>query len=652
MNKDNKFFRTAFILLFLVFLIVLTSLKFYSMNVSKLPERESEILSLENKETIPSFWNLTEIQSVPLNITYTDVEYYWNETVQKNFTLQHLFYTSQYWNNSALRVHGVLLLPDNSSGDLEKLPGILLMHGLGGSYIKMIEYGYVLAAHNYCVLLIDHPGHGLSDGPFPSSDWLVPDVPENYTITPDLLNRTHFYLVARSAIRAVDVLLNQTYIDSQKICSMGGSYGGIASMFVSNIYWSKVKTAIPIIAAGDLKTGFSTDYTFFHLIVNTNEKPIDNPGYSYLYEYFDPIRYVNTPNNPPTLFICGTNDEFFPINSFNATFTNSSNNLNAISMTPGGHHGFLMNPVTGSILYWLNYTLGNATAPPDTQVSREITNTLLGSKLTVSAKIETNATISKVKLAYRREFAGLTWNELEMTQTGNNSWNIELFSLPINTQINYYVIVELEDDEYIMFSTHVWNDTLSTWVEIPFIILITIGSTLVIFFLLKHDIKKNEIKIPKSDRNKLYSLFVFQVITSEITEIFILFSFLSPLVILLPESNAFGISMLDILNVYIDFIPILSIILLLVIIIGYILSMTKPILGGLVNIIPPLILIIGSSLLFNIFADSASIIGLELTSIILSNGIIIWIIMSVIQIIFDIFKRIYKKRMIAYNKKI
>lgn len=648
MNKDNKFFRIAFILL--VLLIVLTSLKFYSMDGSSLSEKESHNLSLENKETIPNFWNLTEIQSIPLNITYTDVEYYWNETVQKNFTLQHLFYTSQYWNNSALRVHGVLLLPDNSSGDLEKLPGILLMHGLGGSYIKMIESGYVLAAHNYCVLLIDHPGHGLSDGPFPSSDWLVPDVPENYTITPDLLNRTHFYLVARSAVRAVDVLLNQTYIDSQKICTMGGSYGGIASMFASNIYWSKVKTAIPIIAAGDLKTGFSTDYTFFHLIVNTNEKPIDSPGYSYLYEYFDPIRYVNTPNNPPTLFICGTNDEFFPLNSFNATFTKSTNNLNAISMTPGGHHGFLLYPSVGSILYWLNYTLGNGIAPPEIQVSREITNTLLGSKLTVSANIETNATISKVKLAYRREFAGLTWNELEMTQTGNNSWNIEVSSLPINTQISYYVIVELEDEEYIMFSSHVWKDALSTWIEIPFIILIALGSTLIIFLVLRHDIKKNKQKIPKSNQNKLHLIYILQITTSEVTEFFILMSFLSPLVILLPESNAFGISMLDILNVYIDFIPILSIILLLVIIIGYILSMTKPILGGIVNIIPPLILIIGSSLLFNIFADSASIIGLELTSIILSNGIIIWIVMCIIQISFDVFKRIYKKRLFGSKK--
>jgi hypothetical protein len=319
-------------------------------------------------------------------------------------------------------------------------------------------------------------------------------------------------------------------------------------------------------------------------------------------------------------------------------------------MTPGGHHGFLMNPVTGSILYWLNYTLGNATAPPDTQVSREITNTLLGSKLTVSAKIETNATISKVKLAYRREFAGLTWNELEMTQTGNNSWNIEVSSLPINSKITYYVIVELEDDEYIMFSTHVWNDTLSTWVEIPFIILITIGSTLIIFFLIKYDIKKNKPKIPKSNHYKLHSVYILQIVTSEITEVFILLSFLSPLVILLPESNAFGISMLDVLNMYIDFIPILSVIILLVIIIGYILSMTKPILGGIVNIIPPLILLIGISLLFDIFAGSASIIGLELSSISISNGLILWLIMAIIQISFDVFKRIYKKRLLRSKK--
>ncbi|MBD3229488.1 MAG: prolyl oligopeptidase family serine peptidase [Candidatus Lokiarchaeota archaeon] len=622
---------------------------YYCINATLIQENFEicDNIDIKRTESIPDFWDLTEIQTVALNTTYINRTYVWNSTYQKNFTVQNLYYTSQYWNNSQLRIYGVLIYPDNSSKDLGRVPGILLMHGLGGRHEQLLNFGFFLANQNYCILLIDGPGHGLSDGPYPSQEWIVPQGFSNYEITPELLNSTHFYLYARAGLRAVDLLLNQSIIDQTKIAVSGRSYGGITSLFISNIYWMKIKTAIPFIAAGDLYTGFSTSYTFFNLIVDMNEYDINDPSFSYLFDYFDPINYVNTTNNPPTLFVCGTNDEFFPISTFNDTYLASENDKNSISMSPGGHHGFLMYPSEGTFLYWLNYTLFNGSAPPKIQVQSRVISTFFGSRLEVTTNIDCNASISSIKLANNREVMGFGWVEKEMININASQWQINLYNLPIEADVTYYVIVEMEENQYIMFSSIIYQDSLTTLFEIPFIILLSVILSIPIYLLIRRDINKKFQKVPESDQKKFIILYGSQVVGMGISEFFILFSFISPIVVLLPQSNAYGISLGDILNHFVDLVPISVVTSLIVILLmGLIFSISKPIIGGIINFIIPLFIFLGLFLVYSIFQGAAENVGINLHSINCGIGLILWTSMVIIQIIFGILKIICQKRII------
>jgi len=641
------------ILVLFLILVVIYSIQFISMKNSPtlIPlDKETEIDQRDTNQ-IPDFWNLTQIQSIPLNISIVDTYPLWDSIYSKNYTVQELYYTSQIWiNNTPLRIYGELVFPDNRSGQLGRVAGVLVMHGLGGTHTQQLDLAYFLAAQNYTVLLIDFPGHGNSTGPPPSQQWLVPDLSGfDGNITADLLNHTHFYLSARAAIRAVDVLLNQTVVDPDRIALTGNSYGGLNTLFASNIYWQKVRTAIPQIAPGDFETTFSTPYSFFHLLVNPHEIDLTQPPYSTVFHYIDPIVYVNTTHNPSTLFICGTNDDFAPLEAFNNTFYATYNTTKATVISPGGHHGFLLRPSEGTILYWLNYTLWGGPAPPNIQVGRAVDSTPVGEVLKVTANVSCNAPISKVILAYHWEVMGFQWSTQEMILNGDSTWTVEIANLPFSAEITYYVMVEIDGTYYTMFSSYVWRDSLTTWLGIPFFILIAVGIGLAVYFLFRRDLNKVKPQIPTNNRQKVYYLYAAQICGLVLTEIGIFICIYLPVVVILPQTNSLELTMATFLSEYIDILPYASIVILGVLTVGFILGLSRPVLGGIINFSMPLAIllveVVAGSLLFSTFGENP---GLNLVGPFMTVGIgvIIWIIMCIIQICFGIFKRIYKKRLL------
>ncbi|MFX1590770.1 MAG: alpha/beta hydrolase family protein [Promethearchaeota archaeon] len=603
--------------------------------------------NIQSTNGITDFWNLTEIQNIPLNITYGDTKYVWTGDTQKNLTVANIQYTSQYWiNNTDLRINGALVFPDNSTKQLGKVPGIVLMHGIGQIHLEMLYFAYFFAILNYTVIIFDFPGHGNSSGPPPTQEWIFPDLSDfDGNITDDLLYRTHFYLISRAAIRAVDVLLNQTEVDSLRIAMIGVSYGGLTTMFASNIYSEKVKSAIPIVASGNLDISFTTPYSMLNLIINTNEVDFSDPSLLKFLQYFDPINYVNSSNNPATCYICGTNDDFFPIETYNNTFYTTQNKTKAMAMTPGGHHGFLMNPLQGVILYWLNHTLWNGPAPPTIQVYKDIESTILGDKLKVTVNISCDAPITKVILATHREILGATWKKKEMDQVNQSTWTAEVKSLPFGAKITYFVLVEIEGIYYTAFSTYVWRDNLSTWLGIPFLILIAFGLAIPIFFLMRYDIKKMKSTMDSSNQRKYLILNVAQLSGIGVSEIFIWICVFFPIAVFLPEANQLKISLETILSEYIDFFPFVAPFIFIFLIAGFILVMSKPILGGIINLIIPILMLIFGLLLFSMIHAISEIEILHISGTLFSFGFgtIFWFILAGMQISFGIFKRKYQK---------
>ncbi len=650
----SKFSFSSKILLICVSILPLI----YSLNLLFVNHNTPQIYALEkipiNSQAageIPDFWNLTEIQSIPLNITYDTIDYHWESTYQKNLTISYLHYTSQYWiNNTPLRIEGALIFPDNSTGQLGKTPGILVMHGIGGNYMQLFGQAYFLAAHNYTALIISHPGHGGSDGPPPTHEWIIPDLTDyNGTITPDILNRTHFYLIARSAVRGIDVLLNQSVVDSTKIAMTGGSYGGLTTMFASNIYWQKVRSSIPIIASGNLDISFSTPYSLTNIVVNPHQVNLNQPPLSDLFNLFDPINYVNTTHNPATLYICGTNDDFFPLETFNNTYYATYNTTKAMSMSPGGHHGLLMEPWEGTILYWLNHTLFDGPAPPKIEVTRNVQTTFTGKKLSITANITCNAPISRVILATHWEVLGGVWKEREMTQLNQSMWTFDVRNLPYTADLSYFVIVEIDGQLYTAFSSYVWRDTLTTWLTIPFFILIGAVVAVPIYFLMRRDINKMRPQIEEGKQRKYLLLNITQLGGMGATESFLFACLFFPILIVLPQTSHMEISLAIVFNEFVDFVPRLWPLVLAIMIAGFVLAMSKPILGGTINLIIPMLLFIVGLMFYPLIGgvqDNELLNSLgSLFSI--GFGLILWYILGGIQIGFGIFKRKYQKRLIT-----
>ncbi len=647
------------ILLFLLVIFVIFSASQFlfvnnSPNSNKIDINLDQTVALNKSATnpIPSFWNFTEIEQIPLNISIESTSYLWNETHQKNFTIRTLYFTSQSWNNTPLRIYGVLVGPDNSSGDLGQVPGIIAMHGMGGTHTSMLDLAYFAAAYNYTVLTIDFPGSGYSDGPPPTQDWIVPDLSGwDGNVTADLLDNSHFYLTARAAIRGIDVLLNQTEIDPTRIAVTGSSYGGMNTMFASNIYAHKVRTAIPVIASGNIGSAQADPNSFFRLIVNPYEVDFNEYPYSDYFQYLDPITYVNSSNNPPTLFLVGTNDEFFPLSSFNETFFATFNSSKALSMSPGGHHGwFLMKPDRGTFLYWLNYTMWSGPAPPAIQTFSKVENTLFGSKLTVTVNItnDVDAPISKVILASHWDVLGAAWTETEMTRLNQSAWSIEITNLPVNADLTYYVMVEIEGDLYVMFSTNAWRETLTTWLEIPFFILLGLAIALPTFMLVRREYRKNKPKIAPENERKFRYLYSSQVIGITVTEVVIAITLFLPIAIVLPESTKLEFSIATILTNYIDLIPLLTPILFGILITYFIIAFNKPVLGGILNIGIPAMILAGLAFIMTLFADYEDLLLAFRPSesfISVGFGLILMLAMGFTQIGLGIFKRKYQKRL-------
>jgi dienelactone hydrolase len=654
--KANTYYHkiiSLFLLIFLIFSIAQVFLVQNSQDSELITTDMGSDVALNTSATnpIPDFWNLTEIENIPLNLTLESTSYFWHDMHQKNFTIQTLFYTSQYWNDSALRIYGVLIFPDNTSGDLGQVPGILALHGMGGTHESMLDLAYFAAAYNYSVLAIDFPGFGNSSGPPSTQEWIVPDL-SGYdgNITADLLNHTHFYLTARAAIRGIDVLLNQSVIDPTRIAVTGSSYGGLNTMLASNIYGHKVHSAISSIAVGNFGLTQASKQSFFRLIVNPNEVNFNEYPYSDYFQYFDPINYVNSSNNPPTMFFLGTNDEFSSIAASNGTYFAVHNSTKALSITPGGHHGWMIfKPIEGTFLYWLNHTLWDGPAPPTIQTNRQVESTFFGSKLSVTVNVSCDAPISKVILASRWDVLGAAWKEREMSQLNQTTWTIDIKSLPFNAELTYFVMVEIEGDLYVMFSTTVWQDSLNTWLGIPFFILICLAIGLPTFLLVRRNIKKTKSIISPENERKLNYLYGSQVLSISATEIIIAWTLFLPIAVILPESGQLEFSIATLLTQYIDLLPVLTPILFGILIAGFILAFSKPILGGFINLIIPILILLSEGMIIawlSEYKDMLMGFRSDEPFFAVGFGVILMLACGIAQIVLGVFKRKYQKRLI------
>lgn len=224
-------------------------------------------------------------------------------------------------------IYGVIVKRADLTG---KVPGILLIHGLGGDHTMMLGFAKELAYRGYVAMAIDAAGHGRSG--------LVNEGNTDIGITLSQLKNVKYsflFQVYLSAVRAINALKIDPNVNTSKLGVIGASMGGLTTYVVLAIR-DDVKVGIPIVASGCLtcmiESGGLANFVISKDIGLSNSL-INNST------YLDPLFYASKIEGKRIFILFSTHDEFFPIEGLTLTLTRFGNNNEIyLSIAPNNNH--------------------------------------------------------------------------------------------------------------------------------------------------------------------------------------------------------------------------------------------------------------------------------------------------------------------------
>ncbi|MHA1280952.1 MAG: alpha/beta hydrolase family protein [Promethearchaeota archaeon] len=652
--KNKKFIFSLFIILFIIFFIILTNLIFY--DTTKLHDDNRNEITIEQNASdsfnIINFWHneLKRVNNTNLRLEigknssldytdpYTEKEYH--------FIAQEVAFESPNWVGalpSTLHIHGYLLYPENLKN---KNPGALCLHGLNGNANQSFPLAYNLLKKGVVVLTFSFPGHGKSEGPKPSH--------KNFYYEGKFNESSFFYLSICSAIQALRALENFTIVDNSKIIVIGGSFGGLNALWLTGICGERIIGTHVLGALGDFNAAIEDPTKLIFWVLNKSPPDVPNDWWNHELPKIDPMYYLEFGNIPPILFSIGTNDEFFYYKQINGTYDVVNNTEKFIQLYPNEHHGFPK--WENNSEFFINYVIFNGSRPPQIDVQKHKKEyNIFGNILKISVGINSEIKIKSVLVCYKYlDIIGMPWNRAELKKNKENErWEGEISPSFISSKVDYYIIVNLEGEENVWFSSKIYtagviisNFTIPFW--LLFIAFISIPSFLIIRKRYYSEIKNNDLG-PNIRNAKKY--FIIELIALGIIEFCFYISFILPWVIL-ESGNIVWTHIYFFNNIYTweRYFGFVSYFLTFAFIIGWIiysqLSLKKPILAGIIKIMYPIFTFCvfgfyiarlnGSSV-----QSSAQLFGTGYPGL----GMYLMLFSSLSTIILGIWKKIYKRKL-------
>jgi dienelactone hydrolase len=246
-----------------------------------------------------------------------------------------LFFNGLDYHENPTKVFCWYGVPENLKEGV-KVPAVVLVHGGGGTVFpqwvkKWTDRGYAaisIALEGQAPgpkdpkspLEIKHPVHEFS-GPFRKGFFL--------DVKNEKLENQWFYHAVADIILANSLIRSFRETDSTKIGITGISWGGILANVVTGID-KRFAFAIPVYGCG---------YLYESPIYINQLKAHSKKSRQFYMETWEPSLYIPK-QNQPTLFINGTNDHHFPMNSFTKTYraSNSEKYLHVEHEMKHGHH--------------------------------------------------------------------------------------------------------------------------------------------------------------------------------------------------------------------------------------------------------------------------------------------------------------------------
>jgi uncharacterized protein len=250
-------------------------------------------------------------------------------------------YKVTYTSTNNQRVPALFQMPAVKEG--ERVPCILLMHGLGQNKASFALFLGTFIKAGYAVFAIDAQYHGDRKPPYPL-ELFGKDV----YATRELLLQT-----AVDLRRAVDYLQTRKEIDPKRISYLGFSMGGILGSIVCGVD-DRIQSPILALAGGNWKVMGETS----KLPAAENARKAfaaGAPNMVSVLEPLDPVRWVGQISPRPVLFINGNADTVVPVAAGKA-LQEAAGPGKEVFIYKGDHvpQGIELTRVLGRISSWLD----------------------------------------------------------------------------------------------------------------------------------------------------------------------------------------------------------------------------------------------------------------------------------------------------------
>lgn len=249
-------------------------------------------------------WNLANLKKTP-NATFG----------KKDGLTQEVFYEGEPFQGKPTRIFGYIARPESGKGPF---PGIVLVHGGGG--LAFPQWATIWAKRGYVALAMDTAGQGPqvrpSDALKADERFHLPDGGPNQSktykfpkFTDDQVRDVWSYHAVAAVIRGHSLLAAQKDVDPNRVGITGISWGGYLTCIVSGLD-DRLKVAVPVYGCGHLDHNSMWLDDFAEMSPDLKARWL---------KYFDPSKYVSS-ISCPILFVNGTNDSAYPLDSYQLTY--------------------------------------------------------------------------------------------------------------------------------------------------------------------------------------------------------------------------------------------------------------------------------------------------------------------------------------------
>lgn len=245
----------------------------------------------------------------------------------RNGALQEVYYQGAPTSNGPTRIFAYLARPDVRFG--ERFPGVVLVHGGGGKAFP--AWAEHWAKRGYVALAMDLSGNGPDGKRLPDGGPDQADAVKFQEFTRKQARDQWSYHAVAAVIRGHSLLRSLPEVDKDRTALTGISWGGYLTCIVAGID-DRFRAAVPVYGCGHL--GDNSIWRDGALAALT-------PASRSLWlKLFDPSEYVGRVA-VPILFLNGTTDFAYPLDSYQKTYRRVNPSLRHVSVVPDLPHGHI-----------------------------------------------------------------------------------------------------------------------------------------------------------------------------------------------------------------------------------------------------------------------------------------------------------------------